>query len=269
MRRPGGQELIHAPTGRAYFGTSGWSYKSWEGTFYPPGLPRTQHFAFFATQFSTVEINLTFYRLPRLKTVQAWRDHAPAGFVYAIKGSRFITHMKKLLNTAEALEEFFRCLEPLRRRVGVILWQLPPFLSKDVPRLDAFLSHLPKAYEYAVEFRHPSWLTDEVFTLLGRHRVAHVSVSSLAMPLNLAVTADLVYVRFHGLAGGAAHDYTRAELGDWARHICSQREAGKRAFAFFNNDVNARAPANAKLLREMVGPIDLCETEGAGCRDIK
>jgi uncharacterized protein YecE (DUF72 family) len=251
--------LISAPTGRAYIGTSGWSYRSWEGAFYPPRLPRAQQFAFFATQFSNVEINYTFYRLPSLKTVQVWRDQAPAGFVYAVKGSRFITHMKKLVNTAEALEQFFHCLEPLRRQVGVILWQLPPYLSKDVPRLDAFLTHLPKTYEYAVEFRHPSWLTDEVFTSLRRQRVAHVSVSSLAMPMNLTVTTDVVYVRFHGLEGGAAHDYKREELEGWARHIRSQLEAGKRVFVFFNNDVNARAPANAKLLREMVGPINLRE----------
>src|SRR5438552_3779646 len=120
---------------RAYVGTSGWSYRSWEGSFYPARLPKTQQFSFYATNFPTVEINLTFYRLPTLKMVQNWQANAPSGFVYSIKGSRFITHMKKLVNVREALREFFRCLEPLRRRVGVILWQLPPFLDKDLPRL--------------------------------------------------------------------------------------------------------------------------------------
>ena len=239
--------------GRAYIGTSGWSYKSWEGTFYPAGLPKTRHFEFYATQFPTVEINLTFYRLPTLKMVQGWRDKAPAGFVYAIKGSRFITHMKKLLNTRDALHEFFKCLEPLRRRVGIILWQLPPFLTKDVSRLDKFLQQLPASYDYAVEFRHASWLCDEVFAVLRRHRAAHVSVSSRAMPMELSVTGDLAYIRFHGLDAGAAHDYSRKELAPWAEHIQRQVRRNKRVFVYFNNDVNARAPANARLLREMLG----------------
>lgn len=243
-------------TARAYIGTSGWSYKSWEGTFYPTRIPKKRHYEFYATQFPTVEINLTFYRLPTLKMVENWRDQTPAGFLYAIKGSRFITHMKKLLNPRDALHEFFRCLHPLHRRIGVILWQLPPFLSKDVPRLDAFLRELPKSYDYAVEFRHESWLSDEVFALLRKHRAAHVSVSSRGMPIDLTVTSDLVYVRFHGLDAGAAHDYTREELESWAVHIRKQLKQGKRAFVYFNNDVNARAPANAKAFMQMVGDVE-------------
>lgn len=237
---------------RVYVGTSGWSYKSWEGAFYPAKLPKTQHFAFYATQFPTVEINLTFYRLPTLQMVRAWRDKTPAGFVYAIKGSRFITHMKKLVRTGEALREFFRCLEPLRSRIGVVLWQLPPFLSRDVERLDAFLAQLPRTYDYAVEFRHPSWLDPEVFRVLSRHHAAQVSVSSCAMPAELTVTSEIVYLRFHGLEAGAAHNYTRAELQPWAEHVRRQTKRGKRIFAFFNNDVAARAPANAQLFREIV-----------------
>ncbi|HLH53243.1 MAG TPA: DUF72 domain-containing protein [Verrucomicrobiae bacterium] len=239
--------------GRAYIGTSGWSYRSWEGTFYPPRLPKTHQFDHYASCFPTVEINLTFYRLPTLKMVQNWRDRAPSGFVYAIKGSRFITHMKKLLNVREALREFFRCLDPLRRRVSVVLWQLPPFLSIDIPRLESFLKLLPKAYDHAVEFRHPSWLTRDVFAVLRQHRAAHVSVSSLAMPVDLTVTSDLVYIRFHGLEAGAAHDYSQAELEPWATHIRKQARAGKTVYAYFNNDVNARAPSNARTMMNLVG----------------
>src|SRR5215471_5857285 len=194
--------------GRCYVGTSGWSYKSWEGPFYPADLPRARQFEFYATQFPTVEINLTFYRLPTIKTFQSWRDRAPAGFVYTVKGSRFITHMKKLVNAREALREFFRCLVPLRSRIAVILWQLPPFLTKDLKRLEAFLALLPKSYCYAVEFRHQSWLVADVFHLLKRYHVAHVSVSSRNMPMDQTVTTELLYIRFHGLDAGAAHDYT-------------------------------------------------------------
>jgi uncharacterized protein YecE (DUF72 family) len=239
--------------GRAYIGTSGWSYRSWEKAFYPERLPKTRHFEFYATQFPTVEINLTFYRLPTLKMVQKWREQTPAGFLFAIKGSRFITHMKKLLNPREALHEFFRCFEPLHRRVAVVLWQLPPFLSKDLPRLEAFLKQLPKSYDYAVEFRHSSWLSQDVFALLRRQRIAHVSVSSRGMPMDLTVTSDLVYVRFHGLDGGAAHDYTLEELEPWAAHIRRQLKHGKRAFVYFNNDVNARAPGNARTFMQLIG----------------
>jgi uncharacterized protein YecE (DUF72 family) len=247
-----GRDLI----GRAYIGTSGWSYKSWEGSFYPAEIPKRAHFEFYATQFPTVEINLTFYRLPTLKMVQNWRDKTPTGFLYAIKGSRFITHMKKLLDTREALREFFRCLQPLQRHIAVVLWQLPPFLNKDVARLDGFLKQLPKAYDHAVEFRNHSWLSPDVFAVLTRHRAAHVSVSSCVMPMDLTVTSDFLYVRFHGLEGGAAHDYTTQELAPWAAHVRHQVEHQKRAFVYFNNDVNARAPGNARLFREMLGPVE-------------
>ena len=237
---------------RAHIGTSGWSVQSWEGTFYPKDLPKRCHFEFYATQFSTVEINLTFYRLPTLKMVQNWRDKTPAGFSYAIKASRFITHMKKLLNAREGVREFFHSLEPLRKRIAVVLWQLPPFLSKDVPRLDAFLKLLPKAYDYAVEFRNDSWLSQDVFDVLSRHRAAHVSVSSRAMPMDLTVTSDFLYVRFHGLDDGAAHNYSAEELEPWAAHVRRQMHRGKKAFVYFNNDVNARAPENARLFRDML-----------------
>jgi len=239
--------------GRIYIGTSGWSYKGWEKTFYPEDVPVKRHFDFYATQFPSVEINLTFYRLPAEKMVQSWRQKAPPGFVYAVKGSRFITHMKRLANLDGALDKFFDRIAPLKRRIGVILWQLPPNLKKDTARLADFLEQLPKNYRHAVEFRHESWLDDETFEVLKRCRVAHVSVSSLRMPMNLTATSDLVYIRFHGLENGAAHDYTRSELKPWADHICHHHRAGRTVYIYFNNDANVRAPANAKLLMEMTG----------------
>ncbi len=213
----------------------------------------SRHFNFYATQFPTVEINLTFYRLPTPGTVEGWRDKAPPGFIYAVKGSRFITHMKKLAHLNGAVDKFFDRIEPLRKKIGVILWQLPPNLKKDIPRLEAFLKLLPKRYRYAVEFRHASWLEEDVFELLRKYCAAHVSVSSRVMAMSLAVTADLVYVRLHGLEGGAAHDYSRKELAPWAAHAREQARAGKTVFVYFNNDANVRAPANAKLLMEMTG----------------
>ncbi len=237
--------------GHIYIGTSGWSYKSWEKTFYPADVPVARHFQFYATQFPTVEINLTFYRLPSEKMVEGWARKAPPGFVYAVKGSRFITHMKKLRNLDGALDKFFDRIKPLKKHISVILWQLPPILRKDCGRLDAFLAALPRSYARAVEFRHSSWLDQETFEVLRRHKAAHVSVSSLGMPANLTVTSDLVYIRFHGLEGGAAHDYTRHELKPWAEHINAQARRGRTVYVYFNNDANVRAPGNAKLLMQM------------------
>jgi uncharacterized protein YecE (DUF72 family) len=238
-----------------YIGTSGWSYKGWDKHFYPADWPKRRQFEFYATQFATVEINATFYRLPSLSMVKGWRDKAPRGFVFAVKGSRFITHMKKLTNLDGALTKYFLRIKPLQERIGVVLWQLPPFLKKDAERLERFLRKLPKRYCHAVEFRHPSWIDDEVLGILREHDTAHASVSSLGMPMNLTVTANVVYVRFHGLKHGAAHDYTRGELEPWAEHIRKQARDDKTVFAYFNNDLNVRAPANAKLLMEMVGSL--------------
>jgi uncharacterized protein YecE (DUF72 family) len=161
--------------------------------------------------------------------------------------------MKKLANLDGALKKYFDRLRPLQEKIGVVLWQLPPILKLDLQRLDAFLRLLPVSYEHAVEFRHRSWIRPETFDLLRKHKIAHVSVSSLAMPMDLIVTSRIVYIRFHGLAGGAAHDYTRGELSPWANHIRKQARSGKKVFAYFNNDANERAPANAKLLMKMIG----------------
>src|SRR5205814_5405589 len=139
----------------------------------------------------------------------------------------FITHMKKLRNLDGSLNKFFRRIQSMKKRVGCILWQLPPFMRKDVKLLESFLRRLPASYRYAVEFRHVSWLEEEVFDILRRHRAGHVSVSSLGMPMNLTVTSELVYIRFHGLENGGAHDYTRDELRPWAEHILRQAAKNK------------------------------------------
>lgn len=240
------------PAGRIFVGTSGWSYSDWKENFYPPGLAQKHWFEFYSRQFSTVEINATFYHLPKLKTVHGWRDQAPDDFMFAVKGSRFITHIKKLANLGGALKTFGRRIRPMETHIGAVLWQLPPSLKRNPRLLKQFLRRLPKAFRHAVEFRDPSWLDGGIFEVLRHHQVALVSVSSQRMPMDLTVTADIVYLRFHGLAAGARHDYSRTELTPWAAHIRRQANAGKSVYAYFNNDANARAPANAALLREMV-----------------
>ncbi len=235
-----------------YVGTSGYSYKSWDKTFYGD-TPKRLQLEYYITEFPTVEINATFYRLPSEAMVQGWRDRVNDEFVYAIKGSRFITHMKKLVKLDGALDKFFERIEPLRDRTAVLLWQLPGMLHKDAARLDDFLALVPKGYRHAVEFRHSSWYDDEIFGILRKHCAAHVALSSGGMPKNLSVTTDFIYVRFHGLAGGAAHDYTAPELVPWAEFLSREAENGRTAYVYFNNDINVRAPENAKTLMAMIG----------------
>lgn len=237
---------------KIWIGTSGWSYTSWAGAFYPAKLSSSNWLPFYAGEFPTVEINATFYRLPSAKMPEAWRQTTPGQFVFAIKGSRFVTHLKRLGDVKEGLRVFFEHVEALKKKKGPFLWQLPPSLHKDIPRLSRFLSLLPKG-RHAIEFRHHSWISDDVFGQLRNHNAACVWVSSLGMPRDFTITADFIYARFHGLEGGAAHSYTDAELSPWADHFRAAAREGIPSFVYFNNDVNARAPFNAKALREMVG----------------
>ena len=235
-----------------WIGTSGWSYKGWGESFYPK-TSAAQQLPYYATQFPSVEINATFYRLPTTQMVEGWHDKVPEGFLFAVKGSRYLTHSKKLVDVEAGLEKYVERIEPLGKHTGPILWQLPPFLQKDVTRLDAFLRQTPRSFRHAIEFRHPSWLDDEVFEVLRRYKAACVWISSLRMPTDFTMTGDFVYARFHGLAGGAAHDYTEAELEPWAQQFSQAARDNKPAFAYFNNDVNTRAPLNARTLMRLVG----------------
>lgn len=235
-----------------WIGTSGWSYKEWAKSFYPSG--HKDELGYYVTQFPTVEINATFYRLPTKPMVQNWNTKAPQDFIFAVKGSRYITHMKKLTGVALGLKRYFARLVPLRPHTGPILWQLPPFMKKDLPRLEKFLTRLPREYRYAVEFRHPSWMDAESFDLLREHNTACVWISSRAMPMDFTVTADFVYMRFHGLEGGPSHDYTDDELKPWAEQFLKVAQQNKDAFVYFNNDQTTRAIFNARTLFEMTKP---------------
>ena len=239
--------------GKIYIGTSGWVYKDWAKRFYPKEIPKKRHLEFYATRFPTVEINASFYRLPTEKAVDDWRDAVPPGFLYAVKGSRAVTHFKRLKPGAKSFPLLLDRCHHLRPRLGPILWQLPPSFPKNTERLTHFLQQLPGRISHAIEFRHPSWLEDGVGDILKRFGVAKVWVSSLAMPMDFEVTSNLVYLRFHGLQGGSAHNYTDEELEPWAEHLRRCAREGLSGFVYFNNDVNTRAPLNAQRLIQMVG----------------
>ena len=242
--------------GKIYIGTSGWIYKGWAKTFYPAEIPasaKRKIFDWYARHFPTVEINASFYRLPTEKAVSDWREQAPRGFLYAVKGSKTVTHFKKLIPGAQSFDKLLTRVVDLREHLGPVLWQLPGRFKKNAQRLDDFCKTLPQnsGMRHAVEFRDPSWIDEEIFSILRRHRVAHVSISSLAMAMNFTTTTDFTYVRFHGLEGGASHDYTRAELEPWAEFLRDCARRGLDAFVYFNNDINTRAPWNAMMLMEM------------------
>ncbi|HEX5219375.1 MAG TPA: DUF72 domain-containing protein [Verrucomicrobiae bacterium] len=239
---------------RLFVGTSGWIYKEWAGVFYPKNLKKAGELEHYAKIFDTVEINATFYRLPLENMVQGWYRRSPKDFIFAVKGSRFITHIKRLKIRATAIKRFFDRARLLKEKCGPVLWQLPPnFDVKNLKRLDAFLEKLPKKYRHAVEFRHPSWYeTEDAFAVLRKNEVGHVVLSSLRMPMNLTVTTDFTYLRFHGLEGGARHDYTRQELRPLAEFCRKRLKAGESVYAYFNNDLNTRAPLNAETFRKMV-----------------
>jgi uncharacterized protein YecE (DUF72 family) len=236
-----------------YIGTSGWMYKSWAETFYPKDCPAKRHLEYYATRFPTVEINATFYRLPEASTFDGWCKKAPEGFLYAVKGSRAVTHLKRLKPGARSFKLLLDRSRRLRNHLGPYLWQLPPNFSKNAERLSVFLKTLPPRLEHAVEFRHASWFDSEISALLKRHHVAMVAVSSQKMPMRWEVTSDFVYVRFHGLKSGPAHNYTDRELEPWAERLRRCARQGVKGFVYFNNDVNTRAPLNALRLIEMVG----------------
>ncbi len=237
-------------------GTCGWMYADWRGRFYPPGLPAARWRDAYVATFPAVEVDATFYRLPSETAITAWRRAADAapGFRFALKGSRLITHVRRLGAVEEALAAYVARVRPLGPALAFVLWQLPPDLRLDPGRLCAFLDRLPEDLRHAVEFRHPSWLEPGVLEALGSRGIACCWVSSSVMPGEAPDTAGFVTLRFHGLAGGYAHDYTDAELASWAGRLAAVAASGREAYAFFNNDSLARAPADARQLIGLLGP---------------
>jgi uncharacterized protein YecE (DUF72 family) len=238
--------------GAARIGCSGWQYRHWRGGFYPPELPVSRWFEHYASVFDTVEINNTFYRLPERETFAAWRRRAPATFLFAVKASRFLTHMKKLKDPEDSLERLFSRVRALGRRLGPVLYQLPPHWNLDRDRLERFLHALPRGIHHVMEFRDPGWYADEVLTLLDRHGVAlclHDMPGSSTGPLRVG---PFVYARFHGARGTYGGSYSNARLSGWSEWLHEQRTKGADIFAYFNNDVGGHAPRNALALRRLL-----------------
>lgn len=238
--------------GRIRIGTSGWIYPHWKGLFYPGTVKVKDRFAHYAGQFDTVEINGSFYRLPSETAVANWALQAPAGFVYAWKVSKFITHNKKLKDAAESLALVFGRMAPLGQARGPSLFQLPPMLKRDDTRLADFLAILP-AGRHVFEFRHPSWYDEAVYALLARHDAALCISDHHHAPAPWRVTASFAYVRGHGPGGHYVGRYDRAELAGWASRIEGWAAEGRDVYAYFDNDIGGAAPADALQLKAMLG----------------
>jgi uncharacterized protein YecE (DUF72 family) len=237
-----------------HVGTSGWSYDHWEKVLYPPGLPPRDRLRYYTASFGTVELNSSFYRWPRAVSFASWRRRLPEGFLLSVKAPRGLTHGKKLFSPEVWIERIASCWHELRDRRAVLLVQLPPSMERDDARLDYFLERLPDWIRVAVEFRHDSWHTDEVFSLLERHSAAYCITSGAHLPCILRATAPFVYIRMHGpdheyLYGGS---YSDADLGWWAERIREWRDSGTEVFVYFNNDGDGNAVRNAFTLRGML-----------------
>lgn len=238
-------------------GCSGWNYAHWRhGVFYPPRLPARRWLDFYAGRFDTVELNATFYRLPKVDSVRRWVDETPDGFCFAVKVSRYLTHLKRLREIGPGLATFLERIEPLLAspKAGPLLWQLPPNFRRDDERLAAALANLPPG-RHCFEFRHESWFREEVYELLRDHGVALAIGDSPRVNLfqSHEPTADWTLVRFHAGTHGRRGNYSERELRAWAARIDAWREDGVDVYAYFNNDWEGFAPRNALRLRALLG----------------
>lgn len=233
-------------------GTSGWHYRHWVGTFYPEKCPTSKMFEFYRQHFDTVELNNSFYRLPDIKTFECWRDSVPGNFLFAVKASRFITHNKKLKDPQNALDNFLPRAEALGKKLGPILFQLPPKWSINLDRLEEFLSALPRYHQYTFEFREPSWNTEKTYALLRRHNAAYCIHELAGFHTPIVLTADFTYIRLHGPGGKYQGSYEDEALRIWAKRIHEWQRTLKNIYVYFDNDQAAYAAHNALRLRHLV-----------------
>jgi len=231
-------------------GTSGWHYGHWERLYYPEKLPKSKWFEYYARDFDTVEINNTFYQLPKQETFKNWHKQAPENFLYAIKANRFITHIKRLKDAEETLPLFFERAELLKENLGPILYQLPPSMHKDLERLGDFLQVLPRNRTAVFEFRHESWFSQDTYDLLNEFGVGFCIHDLVGVPTPRVITGKVIYIRFHGTIGRYDGDYPKSTLRNWAEWIKEHISQVRGVYVYFNNDAQAYAVSNAKTLKE-------------------
>ena len=233
-------------------GTSGWYYEHWRELFYPADLPKSKWFEYYARHFNTVEINNTFYHLPKEQSVQRWRKIAPKGFLYSVKANRYITHVQKIKDTTESLQRLFERINILKGKLGPVLYQLPPSLHIDLERLEAFIKLLPKRKNTIFEFRHKSWYCDDTFKLLKKFKTGFCIHDMPGKESPRVVTSNIIYIRFHGTTSRYSGSYTKSQLQNWAKWFKEQSKNASGIYIYFNNDAHGHAIKNALQLKEII-----------------
>ncbi|MGB9588206.1 MAG: DUF72 domain-containing protein [Armatimonadota bacterium] len=238
--------------GNCYIGTSGWNYAHWKHVFYPPKLNSCELLAYYSSFFKTVEINYSFYRLPEREQFEEWQRQVPKDFVFAVKASQYLTHQKKLKDPNEPLARIIEHARGLGKKLGPILYQLPPRWNVNFSRLREFLPLLPQDIRHVMEFRDESWLTDEVFDLLREYRVGYCIMSAPDLPCVLQVTAPFAYIRMHNGGYETESNYSPAQLEWWANKV-QEFLKNVDVYVYFNNDYKGFAVHNALQLKEFLG----------------
>jgi uncharacterized protein YecE (DUF72 family) len=233
---------------RAWVGVSGWQYPDFTERFYPKNLEPSEQLSYYARYFQTVEINSTFYQLPKVKTVGHWYDQVSDDFIFAVKANRYITHMKNLLEPEETLPEFYKRVSLFKEKAGPILFQLPPHWKVNVDRLRNFLSVLKHDYRYTLELRNKTWLTEDVYSLLRRYNIAFCMYDFNYRQSPFLITADFVYIRLHGPGRAYNDPYDLELLGRWADRIEGWVRSGKDVYCYFDNTHRGYAWENAQTL---------------------
>ena len=237
-----------------HIGTSGYSYKHWAGRYYPKELKPSEWLRFYLRDFDTVELNNTFYTLPKEETFDSWRKNTPHDFLFAVKGSRFLTHMIKLKDAERGLVNFMPRAERLRWKLGPVLWQLPPGWKVNVERLEEFLRLLPKKHRYTFELRNQTWMTEEVYDVLRKYNAAFCIYELAGYQSPMEITADWTYVRLHGPTPFKYQgSYSDEQLEEWAARIRKWSRSMKAIYVYFDNDDSAYAVNNALTLKRMLG----------------
>jgi uncharacterized protein YecE (DUF72 family) len=238
--------------GSIHIGTSGWHYQHWKGTFYPDDTAEKDFIKEYIKHFETAEINNSFYSLPQSETMVKWQKSVPVGFIFSVKASRYITHMKKLKDPLEPVNRFIDRIRLLEEKLGPILFQLPPKWKINTDRLQRFISILPDNYRYAFEFRDPSWFAKQTEEVLRKAGASFCIYDFERKQSPRMVTADFVYIRLHGPDGAYTGKYSDRELSEWADMISTFSNEGKEIFCYFDNDEKGYAPQNALGLKSIL-----------------
>jgi uncharacterized protein YecE (DUF72 family) len=241
-----------AKKGKAIIGTSGWHYKHWEGSFYPKELKKSDYAGYYARHFNSVEVNRTFYKLLKEKSVKEWYDKVPVDFIFSVKGSRYLTHMKKLNDPADAVKNLLDSVKPFKEKLGPVLFQLPPNLHINEEKLKGLFKVLPKKNRFAVELRNSSWYDEKVYKILKDAGIAFCIYELEGHRSPEVVTSDFVYIRLHGPGNKYQGSYGEDTLMGWAEKIDYWINDGKDVYCYFDNDEKAYAPDNALKLKELI-----------------